>query len=116
MSVVAPCVVSEMKHLNLSPPRVANLGSASCIIVIQPRVGVVPPRPVPTSLVGKMLSSVVSMRQLFHVNGSQPPGPLCVPFDTSPGSAMYVPQNPPSPDAAGMAWLVGNFSSTPVVT
>src|SRR5262245_42586416 len=83
--LVAAFVVSTTKHLNLFTPSVANLGSLSWIVVMYlpgmspVLTGWAPP-------MRKMFNSVVSMRQLFHVSGSQPPGPLCVPRERSPGS------------------------------
>src|SRR5690349_16321957 len=68
--LVAAFVVSTRKHLNLSTPSVANLGSLSWYIVIQP----LKTRPVPVGTApptGKMFSSVVSMRALFQVRLSQ---------------------------------------------
>src|SRR5512134_1545392 len=110
--LVAAFVVSMTKQRFFATPSVANLGSPSWIIVMYcPGV-----RPVPvgtTPPTGNMLFWTVSMRQLFHVSGSQPPGPLCVPAETSPGSAMYWPQNDPSPETAAAAWLVGSWSSAP---
>src|SRR5215471_272007 len=111
--LVAAFVVSTTKHLNLSTPSVANLGSLSWIMVMyEPGLRPVPVGTAPPT--GKMLSCTVSMRQLFHASGSQPPGPLCDPRDTRPGSAMYWPQNDASPETAAAAWLVGSWSSTPV--
>src|SRR5690349_25069232 len=110
--LVAAFVVSATKHMNLFTPSVANLGSLSWIVVWY-RPGV---RPVPMNdgkPTGKMFNSTVSMRQLFHTSGSQPPGPVWVPRETSPGSAMYWPQNDASPATAGAAWFVGTWSSTP---
>jgi hypothetical protein len=108
-------VVSSTKHRNLFTPSVTNLGSASWIIVMYwPGI-----RPVPVGTeppTGKMFSCVVSIRQLFHTSGLQPPGPVCEPAETSPGSAMYWPQNEASPAMAGAAWLVGNCNSTPFGT
>src|SRR5580765_7863059 len=110
--LVAAFVVSITKHLNLLTPSVANFGSLSWIMVIhRPFRSPVPVGTAPPS--GKTFSCIVSMRQLFHVSGSQPPGPVCVPRDTSPGSAMYWPQNEASPETAAAAWLVGACSSTP---
>src|SRR5947207_12856482 len=111
--LVADFVVSMTKHLNLVTPSVANLGSLSWIVVwYRPATRPVPVGTAPPT--GKMFSCIVSMRQLFHVNGSQPPGPVCVPRETTPGSAMYWPQNDASPATAGAAWFVGSWSSTPV--
>src|SRR5262245_20939522 len=110
--LVAAFVVSMTKHLNLFTPSVANLGSLSWIVVMyRPGVSPVPVGETPPT--GKMLSCAVSMRQLFHVSRSQPPGPVCVPRETRPGSAMYWPQNEPSPETAAAAWFVGTCSSTP---
>src|SRR5215831_10601089 len=106
-------VVSSTKHLNLLMPSVANFGSLSWMHVIHalPRA---PPSPVPiTPATRKTFSSSVSMRQLFQVSGSQPPGPVCEPRPTRPGSAMYWPQNEASPETAATAWFVGVCSSTP---
>src|SRR5512144_1654121 len=110
--LVAAFVVSTTKHLNLLTPSVANLGSLSWIVVIYRPAR----RPVPVGAApptGKMFNCVVSMRQLFHTSGSQPPGPVCDPRDTRPGSAMYWPQNDASPATAGAPWFVGNCSNTP---
>src|SRR6185436_9658057 len=110
--LVADFVVSATKQTNLFTPSVANLGSLSWIVVWY-RPGV---RPVPMNdgkPTGKMFNSTVSMRQLFHTSGSQPPGPVWVPRETSPGSAMYWPQNDASPATAAAAWLVGSCRSTP---
>src|SRR5262245_15718368 len=87
--LIAALVVSRRKQRNLLTPSVANFGSSSWIAAMyRPLV-----RPVPTAgtapLTGKMFCCAVSMRQLFHVIGLQPPA--CVPADTSPGSAMYWP-------------------------
>src|SRR5262249_38590222 len=71
-----------------------------------------PPGPAPAT--GKKFSSEVSMRQLFQVSGSQPPGPVWLPRENVPGSAMYWPQNDASPATAATAWFVGTCSSTPV--
>src|SRR5215471_13497342 len=110
--LVADFVVSITKHLNLLTPTVANFGSLSWMVVCQnPGVSAVPVGTEPPT--GKMLRCTVSMRQLFHVSGSQPPGPVCVPRDTRPGSAMYWPQNDASPETAAAAWLVGSWSSVP---
>src|SRR5438067_6342825 len=72
--LVAALVVSITKHLNLLVPSVANFGSLSWYIVIQPFPGgFAPKRPVPVGTApptGKMFSSVVSMRALFQVSGS----------------------------------------------
>src|SRR5262245_9785558 len=111
--LVAAFVVSTTKHLNLFTPSVANLGSDSWMSVQYrpaPKLGVV----LPTTR--RMFCSDESMRQLFQVSGSQPPGPTCVPRDTRPGSAMYWPQNEASPGTAGAAWFVGVCSSTPCTT
>src|SRR4030095_15871439 len=82
--LVAAFVVSITKHLNLFTPSVANFGSASWISVMyRPAVRPVPVGTAPPT--GNMFSCRVSMRQLFHVRGSQPPGPVCVPRDTRPG-------------------------------
>src|SRR5689334_13715218 len=111
--LVAAFVVSTTKHTNLLTPSVANLGSLSWIVVWYRPLS----RPVPVGTApptGKMFRCSVSMRQLFHVSGSHPPGPVCDPRDTRPGSAMYWPQNDASPETAAAAWFVGNCSSVPV--
>src|SRR5690349_6177412 len=111
--LVAAFVVSETKHLNLLTPTVANFGSLSWIVVWKnPGLSAVPVGTEPPT--GNMFTCTVSMRQLFHVSGSQPPGPVCVPRETSPGSAMYWPQNDASPETAAAAWFVGSCSSVPV--
>src|SRR5690242_20932535 len=67
---VADLVVSTTKQTNLFTPSVANFGSLSWIVVwYRPAsrpvpVGVAPPT-------GKMFNCSVSIRQLFHVSGSQ---------------------------------------------
>jgi hypothetical protein len=63
-----------------------------------------------------MLRCVVSILQLFHTSGLHPPGPACVPAETSPGSAMYWPQNDASPGTATAAWFVGSCNKTPLGT
>src|SRR5262245_28208682 len=84
--LVAAFVVSTTKHLNLFTPSVANLGSDSWMSV-QNRPATRPSVTMPAT--GKIANPDESMRQLFQVSGSQPPGPVCVPRPTTPGLAMY---------------------------
>src|SRR5512134_2988041 len=109
---VAAFVVSMTKQRFFATPSVANLGSASWIIVMYwPAVRPVPVGTAPPT--GNMLFCTVSMRQEFHTSGFQVlPGP-CTPPETRPGSAMYWPQNDPSPETAGASWFVGTCSSVP---
>src|SRR5262252_10453445 len=84
--LVAAFVVSTTKQMNLFTLSVANFGSLSWIVVChRPGDRAVPVGTAPPT--GKMFSRTVSMRQLFHVSGSQPPGPVCEPRETRPGSA-----------------------------
>src|SRR5512143_189113 len=111
--LVAAFVVSITKHTNLSTPSVANFGSLSWYIVIQlPAVRPVPVGTAPPT--GKMFNWVVSMRALFQLSGSQLVWPWWAPAESSPGFAMYWPQNEASPGVTTPAWFVGTCSSTPV--